>query len=136
MRYFVISFVLLCWSCGSPVTTDDLELLNGYWEIEEVRTEAGETRSYPASTTIDYIEVRDMEGYRKKVQPNFDGSFSTSDDAVEFRIVRRGEALFLLYLSGNEKWEEELTTLERERFSLKTQGGVTYQYKRFEPIKL
>lgn len=136
MRFFILSFVFLCLSCGSPVNTDDLELLNGYWEIEAVRTEDGQTRSYPASTTIDFLEVRESEGYRKKVQPKFDGSFSTSDDAINFRIIQRGEAVFLLYRSGDDHWEEELTTLEKDRFSLRGPGGVTYQYKRYEPIKL
>lgn len=136
MRPIIFCFVLLLVSCGAPVNPDKLELLNGYWEIEEVRTQDGQTRTYPASSTIDYIELRGEAGFRKKVQPRLDGGFSTSDDAIRFRILQRGDAIYLVYNTEEENWEEELTALEEDTFSLRSAGGLTYQYKRFEPIEL
>ncbi len=136
MRYLFICFVLLYSSCGGSVDPSDLNHLNGYWEIEEVRSQDGQTRTYPASTTIDYIELKGDVGFRKKMQPRLDGTFVTSDDAINFRIAERNGRFYLQYKGGEENWEEELMVLEKDQFSLRNQGGMTYRYKRYQPMEL
>lgn len=136
MRLFIFCFVLLFTACGPSIDPAMLDNLNGYWEIEEVHTADGQTRTYPASQTIDYFNLDGKSGYRKKVQPRLDGTFATSDDAIPFRLHQRNDHFYLQYQSGDERWEEELSELETNRFSLRQAGGMTYHYKRYEPLQL
>lgn len=76
---FFLFFIFM--GCTPKIVEEDLKNLNGYWEIEKVTFPNGETKDYSVSTTIDYIELKDGGGFRKKVQPRFNGTFETSNDA-------------------------------------------------------
>ena len=77
MRVLSILMVLFV-GCSPKISQEDLQLLNGYWEIEKVIFPIGETKDFKSSTTIDFIELDGMKGFRKKVQPKFNGTFETS----------------------------------------------------------
>ena len=133
MNYFVLIFLL---GCNPKIQKEDLKHLNGYWEIAEVEFADGQTKEYGISTTIDYIELNVMSGFRKKVQPQLNGSYKTSDDAENFKIIEKDEVLIIVYGEGRQQWEEEVITLNENLFSVRNQDGKIYRYKRYEPLNL
>ncbi|MDX1315549.1 MAG: hypothetical protein R3356_08610, partial [Eudoraea sp.] len=132
-KVFVI-FLLL--GCSTKVDPDSLPLLNGYWEIEKVVFPDGSTKSYKVNTSIEYIEIKGREGFRKKMQPQFDGSFKTSNDAEQFIITEVQSTLILQYANAENSWEETLIALSKENFEVRSEEGVAYHYKRYEPLEL
>ena len=142
MRYllYVATFFIFC-GCNTKINIEDLSNLNGYWQIEKVTFPNGETKDFTISPTIDYIEIEDLEGFRKKVQPKFDGTYETSDDAEFFSIVITG-AIYQMRYNSNEKSnpgmqrEEWLIQLSENGFSVVNKDTLTYTYKRFEPINV
>ena len=82
-------------SCSHNISKEKLDLLNGYWEIQEVEFPNGEKKEYQMSAVVDYIQLDNLQGYRKKVVPKFDGSFETSDDAEAFKIIERNEKFLI-----------------------------------------
>lgn len=122
-------------SCTS-VTEDKLHLLNGYWEIEKVTFPNGGEKEYKMSTTIDFIQLKGLKGFRKKMNPRFDGNYETSDDAEPFEILISEETYILSYENELSKWQETITALKQDNFSIQNEDGIQYHYKRFEPISI
>lgn len=129
--------LLLCLSlfaCEEKIGRADLENLNGYWEIEEVEGPAGQSRDYGLNPTIDFVKLDGADGYRKKLQPQVDGTFITSDDAALFSIQERDGRFYMLYRAGDTEWEERLLNLGPESFSVVNQENYTYHYRRYQPL--
>ena len=135
MRILVIllSCIILS-SCAESVDEKDLQMLEGYWEIEEVIFPDGNRKTYGLNTTIDYFRYENKEGYRKKVQPRLNGSYMTSDDAASFSIAEKNGKFILVYENELSRWEEEIISLKNEKLVLEGQEGVVYHYKRFKAI--
>ena len=68
-RLLFFGFLFILTACQNKVTHEDLPFLNGYWEIEKVNMPDGQTKEYTINTTVDYIEMKDLSGFRKKVYP-------------------------------------------------------------------
>ena len=122
-------------SCTS-VNEDKLHLLNGYWEIEKVTFPNGGEKEYKMSTTIDFIQLEGLKGFRKKMNPRFDGNYETSDDAEPFEVLISEETYILSYENELSTWQETLTALTEDNFSIQNEDGIQYHYKRFEPISI
>jgi hypothetical protein len=129
-----LSFLLVA-ACTS-VSKEKLSILNGYWEIERVEFPNGGQKEYKMNTTVDFIQVDGLKGYRKKMKPRFDGNYETSDDAESFEITIEKDIYTLNYKNNLSTWTEELTAISEDNFSVQNQDGIVYQYKRFEPIKI
>ncbi|MGB5498887.1 MAG: hypothetical protein WBM77_08165 [Maribacter sp.] len=131
-----LGIFLLLVACQNKVTQEELTLLNGYWEIEKVTLANGQTKEYKVNTTVDYIEVKEKAGFRKKVYPQFDGTFDTSNDAEQFTIIMRQDKFEIHYKSELSEWLEVLKSLDSNSFSVTNTENITYYYKRFEPINV
>lgn len=129
---FLLVFVFL--GCSPKIVEGDLKNLNGYWEIEKVTFPNGETKTYSVSTTIDYIELEGGQGFRKKMQPRFNGTFETSNDAEFFEMVQHENDFELRYKNNGNEWQEKLLSISRDEFSVINQDTLTYTYRRFQPI--
>ncbi|MEZ4968996.1 MAG: hypothetical protein R2814_04920 [Flavobacteriaceae bacterium] len=137
MRYVFIIVVLMgLTSCQNKVDKSDLHYLNGYWEIEKVTFPDGSKKDYVVNTSIDYIEVKDKEGFRKKVQPNFNGTYITSNDAELFAIYENKGVFTLNYKTELSEWHEKIVSLSENRFTVISEDNIKYHYKKFEPIDL
>lgn len=134
-KLLILSFLILA-SCSSKVDKNQLHLLNGYWEIKEVTFKDGAKKEYSINSTVDYIQLDSLTGFRKKVDPKFNGTFETSNDAEPFRIRISHDSIFMSYNNNSNTWEEVLTKLSEESFSVKNKDGLIYQYNRFEPINI
>ncbi len=129
--------ILLCLTffilgCADSVQHQDLENINGYWEIQKVVFPDGSSKEYSISTTIDYFEYAELTGFRKKVQPKLDGTFNTSDDAEFFKIVPKNNTFIIQYANDLSSWEETIKVLTKSTFVVVNNENLVYHYKRYE----
>lgn len=132
LLFYVILFSLGC--KNTSVSKEDLVHLNGYWEIEEVEFPDGTKKKYSVNPSVDFIQIEDMKGFRKKVQPKFDGNYTASNDTESFSISYINEMITLHYKNNLSAWEEKLVQLDSSYFSVLNEEGIKYSYKRFQPI--
>lgn len=135
-RIVAFGFFILVSGCQNKVTQEDIALLNGYWEIEKVTMANGQTKDYKVNTTIDYIKIKDLSGFKKKVYPKFDGTYDTSNDAEMFTIVGMNNDFEIHYKNELSEWVEKINSIDDSRFSVTNEENITYFYKRFEPFKV
>lgn len=135
-RIMTLIFVLFLVSCSdSPEKM--LTHLNGYWEISKAEMHDGFEKDYNFNASIDYIMVNDsLKGFRKKLTPNFDGSFNTSEDAEAIEVKIENDSLNIYYSTPYDKWKE--TVLEATETHLKVVNfrKDVYLYKRYVPLDL
>ncbi|WP_190809253.1 hypothetical protein [Flagellimonas sp. S3867] len=136
MKKILIFGILLClFSCEKKeVSKEDLPYLNGYWEISEVSFPDGTKKNYTVNPTIDFIHLENNHGFRKKMQPKFDGSYKTSKKQESFKVVEAQQTFILRYENNLSEWEEKLIRLDSTSFAVQNNEGVLYAYKRFHPI--
>lgn len=135
-KHLLLIIIILLYGCSSTIKKEDLVHLNGYWEIEKVVFPDGSSKDYKINTTIDYIEVDNLKGFRKKLQPKFDGSYITSNDAESFTIFIN-ESVFEIYYKNNlSEWKERITQLSKDHFSVMNEDGIVYNYKKYTPINI
>lgn len=133
MRFTALYVLFLfLFGCAETVEVQDLNNLNGYWEIQKVVFPDGSSKEYSISTTIDFIEYADLQGFRKKVQPNLNGTFNTSDDAEFFNIIPKNDIFIIHYANELSSWEETIKVLSKSKLVVVNSESITYHYKRFE----
>lgn len=111
--------------------------LNGYWEIDEVTLADGSKRDYNYNDTVDYFNISDsLTGFRKKLKPGFDGTYTTSDDAEILELKIEDNKLIIYYTTPYAKWEETVLNATDEQLLIVNEQNIRYLYKRFEPINV
>lgn len=133
---FVFIAFLSLMGCSQKISEDDIPLLNGYWEIKEVRFPDGTKKEYKVSTIVDYIEINGMKGFRKKVQPRFDGTYFASEDFENFTLGKKGDGFEIYYKNAMSDWTEKLTALSKEGFTVINADNISYTYQRFHNINV
>lgn len=123
-------------SCKQENTEQQIEYLNGYWEIEEVTLPSGETKSYSINMLVDFIEIEDGKGFRKKVAPQLDGSFQITEDAEAIEIKVEDNQVVLYYSTPFHNWKETVVKANENELILKNEEELVYTYKRFESLNL
>ena len=129
--------VLLFYGCTEKeVSEQDLQYLNGYWEIQKVEFPDGQIKDYKANTVIDYIKLEKGKGMRKKVQPKLDGTYLVSDDEESFELIKANEGFSFYYKNNLSERQEQLKALDSLSFSTQNEEGLIYYYTRFQPISI
>ncbi|MFK8275321.1 lipocalin family protein [Capnocytophaga cynodegmi] len=131
MKKLLVSLIfIILVSCNQQIKESDLQHLNGYWEIEKVVMPNKSTKEYKINTTYDYIEIKNSEGFRKKVYPQLTGNFQTSDDSEVFKITKEGNVFKMNYENGEIQWTEILELVNETSFVVKNEANITYHYKK------
>lgn len=130
----LLFFALLLISCHSNVKKEDINKINGYWEIKQVKFSTGKAKDYKINETIDYFELKNNEGFRQKVMPQFDGKFQTNNIKENIKVVEKENSFFIEYNTKFGKWEEEILTIEDSTLVLKNKENLEYTYKKFKPF--
>ena len=130
----LLLFALLLISCHSTIKKEDIKKLNGYWEIKQVKFSTGKTKAYKINETIDYFELKDNQGFRQKVMPQFDGKFKTNNIKETIKILKKDNSFFIEYNTTYGKWNEEIITIEDSTLVLKNNQNLEYTYKKFKPF--
>ena len=108
----IIILICITFSCENR-SNIDLSLLNGYWEIQSVKQDNKLLKTYPFSGIIDYFEVENGKGLRKKVNPKFDGKFITSMHQINFNIIYNNDIVEIEYYDKkSHKYKETITKLD------------------------
>ena len=132
-------FVLICLcavGCKSN-QTHQIDSIEGYWEIESVYKDDKLIKTFKISPGIDYFKInKGSKGFRKKLKPNFNGTFETSKDVLNFEIEIQNNTLFLNYNDNATKFNEEVLLASTEKLVLKNNRGFVYYYKTYKPLDL
>jgi len=123
-------------SCGHNVSSEDLTKLNGYWEIQEAVMADGAKKEYPVNPTIDYFELKGKTGFRKKVMPQFDGTYRVNDLSEKIEVLQKDGKTFISYATEYAKWKEEILELNDKELVLKNQHDIEYHYKKPKPFSV
>lgn len=130
-RYIAIGFLFFI-SCGKQDPNEQIQYLDGYWEIEKAILANGTEKQFTISTTIDFIDVSEDHGIRKKVSPKLDGTFTTSNDAETFTIKIEDDSLRLYYKTPFDTWKETVLKAKDSSLVVLNPDGNTYFYKKFK----
>ncbi len=134
-KFLIFVFSLCIISC-TTTPNYHIEHLNGYWEIEKVILSDGNTKEYNFNSTIDFFEVQDTLGIRKKVQPRLNGNYIISKDKELFSVKIENDSLKLYYKTNLMIWKENILLLQENKMIVKNESGNMYFYKRYKKIKL
>ncbi|MFJ1474836.1 lipocalin family protein [Capnocytophaga cynodegmi] len=131
MKKLLVSLIfIILVSCNQQIKESDLQHLNGYWEIEKVVMPDKSTKEYKVNTTYDYIEIKNSEGFRKKVYPQLTGNFQTNDDSEVFKVTKEDNVFKMNYENGENQWTEILELVNETSFVVKNEANITYHYKK------
>ena len=132
--YYALCIILV--SC-SQNREDFKQHVTGYWEISEVILNDGTKKQYKINETIDYIEItNDSIGIRKKLKPNFNGTYETSKDIDTFVFKIENDSLNLYYKTPFSSWKETILKASEDKLQIINQNKVLYLYKRYTPITI
>ncbi len=132
--YFLLLFTII--SCKKEILKADLANLNGYWEIEKVTFPNGKEKDYKINENIDFFEIKNDSGFRKKVAPQFNGKYIVNDVFEKIKINNTNDKFFITYKTNYSDWKEEILEISKEKLILKNDSSVEYQYKKSIPFSL
>ncbi len=129
-RFLFIGLSLFFFGCKNEITPSDLNLLNGYWNIDYIthKSETFQTKGY--AKLIDFYEITDRVGVRKKAQPQLNNKFFVTEDSNNFKIIFKGRTCYLSFQTTWDQWQEKIITLNKNQLILGHQEK-RYHYKRF-----
>jgi len=131
MKYFIPILLFIFISCTDQVTQQDVQHLNGYWDIEKVATVDEKMTKYRANSTIDYYFINDdNEGFRKKTTLDFSGTYKTNNIKDKIVIEHKNGSFIIKTTTSLDKWEDIIVSLSPEKLVLKSQEGVLFYYNR------
>lgn len=134
--FYFLLFLVVFISCQQQVAPESISKINGYWEIQKVELPDGQEKEYKINETIDYFEWNGNKGFRKKVKPQFDGTFLTNNEAEEIRISDSSGIYTIQYKTAYAQWNEEIIALTDSLLVLKNKQNLEYHYKRFTPFSI
>ncbi len=129
-----IFLIFLISSCGNSISQEDIQHMNGYWEIEKVVFADGAEKDFDINMTYDYIELQGNKGFRRKGAPRFDGKFEGNDVLEQIEIDFKDGDVIVNYKTEYARWTEKLTSLSAEKMVLKNADEKQYHYKRTAPL--
>ena len=137
MKKVLFLTTLFFFGC-KPHPVDYIEFINGYWEIENVYKNGKLLKEFKISQDIDYFRINnDLSGFRKKLKPNFNGSYTTSKDQLNFKLeIKFNKRLMIVYEDNNTIFVEEITKVNKTNLSIKNDKGMVYNYKVYKPLEL
>lgn len=126
--------IILITACNNQDPEEQIPHLEGYWEIEKVEFSKDSIRTYTFNETVDFLDLEDGKGFRKKVRPQLDGSFQVTNDAEKVELKVQDNSLFLFYSTPYDTWKEKVLKAEENQLKIENERGIIYHYKRFEPL--
>ena len=136
-KALVFGFILMLFaSCQKKVTAADISKINGYWEIEKVIFPDGNKKNYTINDTYDYFEIKNGNGFRKKVMPQLDGTFVINDSDEKVTVSKKEGDYSLHYTTSFAKWTEKLVAVSDNELITRNNSNKEYHYKRAFPINI
>jgi len=123
-------------SCADKHPKDQIQFIDGYWEIKSVEMPDGSIREFTVNTSIDFIEVNGDSGVRKKLMPRLDGSFKEFPTREKFTFVIRNDSLLMYYQTPFANWMEKVIEATDSILIVENKDRKAYVYKRFKKLEL
>ncbi|MAJ32032.1 MAG: hypothetical protein CMC18_05175 [Flavobacteriaceae bacterium] len=115
-RHLFVLFLILLTACTPHL---DLNQLEGYWQIQEVRFQNGSSKEFVYTSTVDFFKlIDDKEGILKKLDARVDGKFFANEAEHRFTIVKNQKDNTLIQIEGEEFITYELKKLTPEELHL------------------
>ncbi len=135
-RIFTLTILWIIASCTKTNPKDYIQHINGYWEIKKVQLKDGSEKEYNFNQSIDFFEVNDSVGIRKKVQPKLDGGFIITKDSETFSLAIKNDSLRIHYKTSLVTWTETIISIKENQMVIQNETGNVYFYNRYQKIKL
>ncbi|MDN3594718.1 lipocalin family protein [Zunongwangia endophytica] len=132
--FFVFSLFLL--SCNKQDPKEQIQYLEGYWEIDKVKVSEDSTITYKVNQNVDYLEIEGKTGQRTKVRPQMDGSFKTSNSAEKLELKIEEDSLRIYYKTPYDSWKETVLNASNDQLVIKNDQDKIYHYKKYTPISI
>ncbi|WP_106792671.1 hypothetical protein [Aquimarina sp. Aq78] len=137
MRRVLLYIALLyVTSCTTTNPKEYIQYLDGYWEIKKVVLPDGNKKEYVFNQDIDFFEVKDSIGIRKKVRPQLDGNFIITNNQEIFTIAIENDSVRLYYKNSLAAWKETIISAKENEIVFKNETGNVYFYQRYQKLKL
>lgn len=134
-KNFLLLFVLISYiSCQNKVMI--VSNINGYWEIQEVVSPDGNKKTYKVNEVIDYFEIKNNIGFRKKVTPQLDGTYLTNDEFESIEIKDSVSTYYIKYKTDLTSRKEQIVEASDSILILKDNQNFEYFYKRHIPFSV
>ena len=115
-RYLFVLFFMLLTACTAQL---DLNQLEGYWQIQQVRFQNGSSKEFNYASTVDFFQrIDDKKGILKKLDARVDGKFFANEAEQRFSIVQKQKDHILIQIEGEELITYELKKLTPEELHL------------------
>ena len=129
---FLILLIFLNFTYCKINTIDDIKALEGMWEIYSVSSKGEVFYPQGESPVVDYYTFdSDSTGTKKKLKPNFNKTFSSSFDEINFEIKKNNGLIYLNYITETNNWKEIIKKLTKKELVI-SNNKFEYHYKRFE----
>ena len=110
----------------------DVKIIEGAWEIYSVSSKDEVFFLKGKSPLVDYyVFDSDSTGTKKKLKPNFNNTFSSSLDEINFEIKIIDGLIYLDYISDSNSWKERIKKLSKNEL-ITSNNKFEYHFKRFE----
>ncbi len=129
---FLLSLFVI--SCSNRDPEEKLQNLNGYWEVEKVEFPDESIKNFRMSETVDFFGIENKKGIRKKVMPQFDGTYLVTENAEKVEARIENDSLNLYYSTPYDSWKETVLEAKENELSIINNRGIIYHYKRFVPL--
>lgn len=138
MRKVLLLLIIIFIGTGCDRTSPEEKINNlaGYWEIKTVEPKEGEPREYRFNEMVDYINIENGAGFRKKVRPQLDGSYITTEGVEIFTVKVENDSINLYYETPYDSWKETLVSSSEDQIKMLNPNGTVYTYKRFNPYSI
>ena len=129
---FLILLIFLNFTYCKINTIDDIKAIEGMWEIYSVSSKGEVFYPQGESPVVDYYTFNsDSTGTKKKLKPNFNKTFSSSFDEINFEIKKNNGLIYLNYITETNNWKEIIKKLTKKELVI-SNNKFEYHYKRFE----
>lgn len=133
MKYLYCLFFILFLRCSETISQDDLQYLNGYWDIELVESESKKVTKFGVNSTIDFYYLdKTNNGYRKKATPDFSGKYKTNKIKDAISINKKDGQYNIQTTTELDSWTDTIIELTAEKLVLQNNKGVLFHYKKHE----
>jgi len=138
MKYNISVIIFLIFLAGcAPNPEQNIEQLNGYWEITQVEKNNKLIKKYAISATVDYFKIEgDLSGFKKKVMPTFQGTYIVSQHHTPFSLKLENDSINIYYINNEVTIKETILKLSKTELIIADANGFIYTYKPSKKIEL
>lgn len=119
-------------ACQQHNPQEQLQHIDGYWEIERVERDGKVEKEYKFNETVDFFDFEKNEGLRKKAKPQLDGSFIVANSGEKITAKVENDSLRLHYNNAFDEWTETVLKADEDELVIKGKGDLVYHYKKFK----